>query len=123
MVLEMLTVRACSWKTGAVPAVVGVEVYPPEAVLDGVGATQQLTVLAKYADGTDRDVTKIASFVSNNDVSAKITKTGLVTADKRGEAFVMARFDAFTVGAQVLVIPKGRTQSDTCFVSFQCRSL
>ena len=86
--------------------VTGVEIFPVQAVLEGSGAAQQFTVRAKYSDGSDRDVTKIASFVSNNDVSAKVTKTGLVTADKRGEAFVMARFDAFTVGAQILAIPK-----------------
>ena len=86
--------------------VTGIEIYPTQAVLEGSGATQQFTVRAKYSDGTDRDVTKTASFVSNNDSSAKVTKTGFVTADKRGEAFVMARFDAFTVGAQILAIPK-----------------
>jgi hypothetical protein len=89
-----------------VAEVTSIEIFPVQAVLEGSGATQQFTVRAKYSDGTDRDVTKIASFVSNNDVSAKVTKTGLVTADKRGEAFVMARFDAFTVGAQILAIPK-----------------
>lgn len=86
--------------------VTGIEIFPKQAVLEGSGATQQFTVRAKYSDGTDRDVTKTAFFVSNNDTSAKVTKTGLVTADKRGEAFVMARFDAFTVGAQILAIPK-----------------
>ncbi len=86
--------------------VTGIEIFPKQAVLEGSGATQQFTVRAKYSDGTDRDVTRTAFFVSNNDTSAKITKTGLVTADKRGEAFVMARFDAFTVGAQILAIPK-----------------
>ena len=89
-----------------VAEVVGVEIFPVQAVLEGSGASQQFTVRAKYSDGTDRDVTKIASFVSNNDVSAKVSKTGLVTADKSGEAFVMARFDAFTVGAQILAIPR-----------------
>ena len=32
---------------------------------------------------------------------------GLVTAGERGEAFVMARFATFTVGSQVIVLPKG----------------
>jgi hypothetical protein len=86
--------------------VTGIEIFPKQAVLEGSGAVQQFTVRAMYSDGTDRDVTKTAHFVSNNDGSAKVTKTGLVTADKRGEAFVMARFDAFTVGAQILAIPK-----------------
>lgn len=89
-----------------VAQVTSIEIFPKQAVLEGSGATQQFTVRAVYSDGTDRDVTKTAFFVSNNDTSAKVTKSGLVTADKRGEAFVMARFDAFTVGAQILAIPK-----------------
>src|SRR6185437_14009841 len=47
-----------------------------------------------------------ALFLSNNDNSATISNDGLVMAAKRGEAFVMARFATFTVGAQVIVIPK-----------------
>ncbi|HCK51930.1 MAG TPA: cell surface protein, partial [Planctomycetaceae bacterium] len=39
---------------GAVPAVTKVELFPKEAVLDGEGVTQQLNVLAHYADGTTR---------------------------------------------------------------------
>ncbi len=46
-------------------------------------------------------------FLSNNDNSARIGDDGMVTAGSRGEAFVMARFATFTVGAQVIVIPKG----------------
>lgn len=87
--------------------VVGVELYPPRAVLDGEGTTQQMTVRARYSDGTDRDVTGLAVFLSNNDNSAKVTPEGLVTAGARGEAFIMARFGTFTVGSQFLVLPKG----------------
>jgi hypothetical protein len=35
-----------------------------------------------------------------------VTTDGLVTAGKRGEAFVMARFATFTIGSQAIVIPK-----------------
>ena len=77
------------------------------AVLDGKGATQQMVVRAQYSDGTDRDVTTLALFLSNNDTSAKISPDGLVTAGDRGEAFVMARFATFTVGAQVIVAAQG----------------
>ena len=52
------------------PKVVGVDLYPKRAVLDGKGSTQQLTVRARYSDGTDRDVTSLAVFLTNNDVSA-----------------------------------------------------
>ena len=89
------------------PTVMGVELYPPSAVLDGTGSKQAFTVRAKYSDGTDRDVTSLAMFLSNNDVSAAVTPDGVVTAGARGEAFVMARFETFTVGSQVLVLPKG----------------
>ncbi|HMC66962.1 MAG TPA: DUF1549 domain-containing protein, partial [Gemmataceae bacterium] len=85
---------------------VSAELYPRNAVLDGKGTTQQMVVRARYSDGSERDVTPLAVFLSNNDTSAKITPAGLVTAGDRGEAFVMARFATFTVGAQVVVLPK-----------------
>ena len=86
---------------------IAVDLYPKNAVLDGKGATQQMAVRARYSDGSVRDVTSLALFLSNNDTSAKISPDGLVSAGERGEAFVMARFATFTVGAQVIVLPKG----------------
>jgi Protein of unknown function (DUF1549)/Protein of unknown function (DUF1553) len=90
-----------------IPTVVGVDLYPKQSVLDGKGSTQQLTVRARYSDGTDRDVTSLAVFLTNNDVSAPVSSDGLVTAGARGEAFVMARFETHTVGSQFIVLPKG----------------
>lgn len=92
---------------GPVPTVVSVEVYPRNGVLDGEGETQRLTVRAKYSDGTDRDVTSLAYFSSNNDNSASVTQDGVITGQSRGEAFVMARFDTHTVGSHFIVLPKG----------------
>ena len=85
----------------------GIEILPPKLLLEGEGATQQMTVIARYSDGTDRDVTPLVVFQSNNDNSATISPDGMVTANNRGEAFVMARFATFTVGSQVVVIPEG----------------
>ena len=97
---------------GEVPKVLTVELYPPAAVLDGAGTTQQLTVRAKYSDGTDRDVTNLAVFLSNNDTSATVSPDGLVTAHERGEAFIMARFETHTVGRQFIMLPKGQQYTD-----------
>jgi hypothetical protein len=97
---------------GPVPDVVSVELYPQTAVMDGEGTTQRLTVRAKYADGTDRDVTSLAYFSSNNETSAEISQKGLVTAHARGEAFIMARFGTHTVGSQFIVLPKGLEYTD-----------
>ena len=92
---------------GAVPTCDKLVLSPPGAVLDGQGAQQQMTVLAHYSDGTTRDVTNLAVFSSNNGNSAEISKDGLVTASKRGEAFIMARFDTHTVGSHFVILPKG----------------
>ncbi len=89
-----------------IPHPTGIEFYPPSAVLNGPGATQKLTVRARYSDGTTRDVTGLAYFLSNNDTSAKVSQEGLVSAGARGEAFIMARFDTFTVGSHFIVLPK-----------------
>jgi hypothetical protein len=86
---------------------VSMEILPRQIVLEGENATQQMTVRAYYSDGTDRDVTSLAVFMSNNDNSATVSPVGVVTANKRGEAFVMARFATFTEGTQVIVIPEG----------------
>ena len=91
----------------SLPTPVSAEIYPKTLVLDGTGTKHRMTVRAKYSDGSVRDVTTLALFLSNNDVAAKIGSDGVVTAGARGEAFVMARFATFTVGSQVIVLPKG----------------
>ncbi len=82
------------------------EILPTQMVLEGEGAKQQMVAVAHYSDGTERDVTSQALFLTNNENSAAVSPAGLVTAAKRGEAFVMARFATFTVGSQAIVIPK-----------------
>lgn len=89
------------------PEVTGIEVLPKQLLLEGDGTQHQIRVQATYSDGTDRDVTHLAVFVTNNEPTAAVDEEGLITAGKRGEAFVMARFDTFTVGSQVIVIPEG----------------
>ena len=88
------------------PKVVDLEIYPKQAVLEGSDTLQQLTVRAKYSDGTDRDVTRETVFISNNGIAAKADPNGLITSGKPGEAFIMARFDQITTGTQILSIPK-----------------
>lgn len=91
---------------GTPPNVTDLEIYPPYAVIEGEGTTQQFIARARYSDGTSRDVTSLAVFITSNDNSGPIDATGLVTGGARGEAFVMARFETKTVGSQVLVLPK-----------------
>ena len=89
------------------PTCTKVEIFPPQAVLEGEGAKQRMVAVAHYSDGTMRDVTNLAAFTTNNERSAAVTPEGAVSAGVRGEAFVMARFDTHTVGTQVLTLPVG----------------
>jgi Protein of unknown function (DUF1549)/Protein of unknown function (DUF1553)/Planctomycete cytochrome C len=85
--------------------VTGIEVYPKQMVMEGKGETQQITVRATYSDGTDRDVTHLAVFMSNNDPSASVSKDGVISSGDRGEAFVLCRYDVFSTVSQAIVIP------------------
>jgi hypothetical protein len=89
-----------------VAKVMRIEFQPKQSVLEGTGATQQLSVRAFYSDGTDRDVTTLTKFLTNNDVAVKVSETGLLTAGVRGEAFITARFETQAIGVQALSIPK-----------------
>ncbi|BDS07876.1 surface protein [Oceaniferula spumae] len=86
---------------------VSIEVRPNQAVLKGVGEKLPLTVRAIYSDGSDRDVTKLTTFTTSNDNSVEIdARSGLMTSAKRGESFLMGRFQTFTEGMQTIVIPE-----------------
>ena len=86
---------------------VSIEILPKQLLLEAPEQKFRLTVRARYSDGTDRDVTAMCLFLSSNDGAAKIDKEGEITTGQRGEAFVMARYHTFTVGTQVIVVPKG----------------
>jgi hypothetical protein len=88
-----------------VPRPVGIAVYPPRAVFSVPEQHQRIVVLARYSDGTDRDVTDLAVFLSNNDAAATVSQQGLVKGTGPGNAFILARFDQFTEGSSIIVRP------------------
>lgn len=89
-----------------VAKVTRIEIFPKSAVLEGSNSLQHFVVRARYSDNAERDVTPLTVFISNNDGTAKVDESGLVTAGQRGEAFIQARFAEFNVGAQIIVTPK-----------------
>ena len=77
------------------------------------GGTLQTKVTATYSDGSERDVTRWTVFSTNNESVAKVDEAGFLTAIKPGGAHIFARFDAFTVGMEITVLPEGKfTWSD-----------
>ena len=74
------------------PAVAKIDCVPDGRVL-GRGASQQITVMASYTDGTTEDVTRMALFEPNDPEMAECTEVGLVkTLDLAGEVAIMARY-------------------------------
>ncbi len=72
--------------------VAGIEVFPANPVLADAGASQQLRIEATYSDGSRRDVTREAILeIGNLEIAAVEHST--VTALRRGESPVLARYD------------------------------
>jgi len=71
------------------------------------GGTLAGKVTATYSDGSTRDVTRWCLFMSSNESVAPVDKTGVIKAAKSGGAHVFARFDKFTVGMEITILPKG----------------
>jgi hypothetical protein len=89
-----------------VPKLVALDLYPPTSLVEGEKAVQQLVAVARFTDGTDRDVTDLCWYSSNNDRTIAVSPAGTTTSGVRGEAFVMARYDTITVGVPLVVIPR-----------------
>jgi WD40 repeat protein/mono/diheme cytochrome c family protein len=90
------------------PRVTKVEILPKNPMVQRVGEQQQMRVLATYADGKVRDVTREAFIESGNTEVATVQRPGLMTAVRRGEAPVLVRFEgAYT--ATTLTVMGDRT--------------
>ena len=73
------------------PAVTRLEVEPAKRVAEA-GATQQIRVVATYADGRRRDVTGWTRFDAMDEAVVKVSPGGLATTVGKGQGAVMARF-------------------------------
>ena len=79
--------------TGSTARASNLEVFPPVIDLAKVGQSQQMLVLAKYPDGTTRDVTSDVVYTSSVPDVATVTPSGLVKAVRRGEASILVRYE------------------------------
>jgi WD40 repeat protein len=70
-----------------------IELFPTNPVLASAGGQQQFRVVAHYPEGTTRDVTHEAILQSGNTDVATADDYGLVTAVRRGEAAILARYE------------------------------
>ena len=75
------------------PRVTRIEVSPQDPVVTAIGSKQQVRVVAHYADGASRDVTHEAFVTSGNTDVADVDGAAMLTAVRRGEAPILARYE------------------------------
>lgn len=69
-----------------------IEVLPEQVYLALPGMSQQMVVVAHYADGTSRDVTREAVITSSN-IEVASAQDNTITALRRGEGAVLVRYE------------------------------
>lgn len=70
-----------------------VEILPGDVEMDLPGREQQMLVVAKYPDGSTRDVTRDAHFSVSNTEVAEVDPDGRLKGLRRGEAAILVRFE------------------------------
>lgn len=86
------------------PRVSRIEVFPKDPVVQSTGARQQMRIVATYSDGKSRDVTSEAFIETGNGDVASTDSSGMVTALRRGEAPILARFEGAYAATTVTVM-------------------
>ena len=86
------------------PRVVNLEVFPKEVTLALPGMRQQMAAVATFSDGKVRDVSH-EGFLSSSDTEiATVDEAGIVTAVRRGEIAVLARYEGRYAAAPTFVM-------------------
>ena len=69
-----------------------IEVMPGSRVLNAPARWQQLSVLAHFADGTTKDMTRLTVFSSSDSAIADVSPNGLVEFKQAGEVAILCRY-------------------------------
>lgn len=79
-------------------------VTPEEKILIEPESSVQLKVMARFSDGSERDVTHLAVYETFNDV-AQVTGEGLVQKLKAGESTILVRYLSQQVSVLIAFVP------------------
>jgi hypothetical protein len=86
------------------PRVASIDIFPKNPTVPLPGMKQQMAVVAKYTDGSVRDVTAEAFIESSNREAATVDRDGLVTALRRGESAMLARYEGNYTATTLIVM-------------------
>lgn len=90
-----------------------IEIFPSNPIVQSLHANQQVRVVAHYDDGSSRDVTRDAFIESGNTDVATSDKTGWLSAVRRGEAPILARYEGAYAATTLTVMGKRDGYDDT----------
>jgi len=112
--------QGAPWDGDSAPKLIAIEIHPNRGTIQP-NAEQQLKALAKYSDGSERDVTGLALFESNDKSMADVADGGLVRiSDIPGKVAVMVRYQgrvavfnaSIPLGAPVEAVPPSKNFID-----------
>ncbi|OAI46391.1 hypothetical protein AYO44_02170 [Planctomycetaceae bacterium SCGC AG-212-F19] len=83
----------------------GIEVFPAKMV-GRPGQQQQLQLIAKYSDGSQRDVSRLGVYTSNGEAYAPVDEAGVITAKEVGETAIVIRYERIFTVCNVVVLVK-----------------
>jgi hypothetical protein len=86
------------------PRVQSIEVLPKSSVIPLAGMKQQIAVRATFTDGSVRDVSVEAFLESSNTEVATVNRAGTVTAVRRGETTILARYEGAYAAAGIVIM-------------------
>ncbi len=86
--------------------VTSISVQPANPIVEKIGSQQQMRVVATYADGSQRDVTREAFIESGETEVAKSVpgKAGVIQVLRRGEAPILVRYEGAYAATTVTVM-------------------
>jgi hypothetical protein len=85
-----------------------INILPKESEMDLPGRSQQFLVIARYADGSTRDVTREAHFSVSNTEVTDVSPGGRVNGLRRGESALLVRYEGI-YGTALLTIMGDRS--------------
>ena len=111
MVLDWIKAGAPRERGKSHGAVVRISVEPAQILLAEPGP-QQCRVVAEYADGHRRDVTRTSLFKSNDDSVVSIDPQGGAKLLRRGEADVIVRYQSHVTSVRLAAVINPEQQFD-----------
>ncbi len=106
------------WGGAHDPTLVGIAVEPAEQIV-AAGDEKQLKVIARYSDGSTRDVTPMAEYFSQQPSHSQVSPGGSVRLlGEKGDGVVMVRYMGIVSVAR-FTVPYQANLPDTAYAGFE----